>query len=386
MKFTLSPFFLLLLSYSIYAQMDTTVTAKDTISKAVTATPIDSIVSPRDGAITLKDTTANVVVAPHAIDSIAYSIDTTYALEDTFQQAAIDSNLISFVAYWEVGDSYDFKITKIKQAWKRGELSKNDSVQNMFNFKVIEATDSSYTIEWSCKENLMNNSEVPSDLLKRFAEYAPINLLYTTSEVGIFLELLNWKELGEAIQVMFSDLSESLKEEFPNNDTLTQYMEKSMQTILNIYSSKEGIEQVLLKELQYFHFPLGMAFQENDTIHYEELLPNMLGGDPIKADGKVYLTALDKSTKECVLKQDLALKSEDMKQVMLQYFGQTGLPEQEVKKMIAGAQINITDQNQYEYYYYPGIPIKIETVRETMIEIAGEKARNVETIIIELEY
>ena len=33
--------------------------------------------------------------------------------------AQTDSTNISFVAYWEEGDSYNYKITKSKQKWKK---------------------------------------------------------------------------------------------------------------------------------------------------------------------------------------------------------------------------------------------------------------------------
>ena len=36
-----------------------------------------------------------------------------------------DTSKIAFIAYWSVGDSYDFRITKIKKSWKSDELVKS---------------------------------------------------------------------------------------------------------------------------------------------------------------------------------------------------------------------------------------------------------------------
>ena len=67
-----------------------------------------------------------------------------------------DSTKLTFVAYWEVGDSYNFKISKSKKEWRDQELIKNDSSQYIANFKVLEATATSYTIQWSYTDQIVD--------------------------------------------------------------------------------------------------------------------------------------------------------------------------------------------------------------------------------------
>ena len=55
-----------------------------------------------------------------------------------FSQA--DTTKISFVAYWSVGDSYDFNVTKSTQQWKKNELTKDQKQNYKANFTVIDST------------------------------------------------------------------------------------------------------------------------------------------------------------------------------------------------------------------------------------------------------
>jgi hypothetical protein len=48
------------------------------------------------------------------------------------------------------------------------------------------------------------------------------------------------------------------------------------------------------------------------------------------------------------------------------------------------AKFDIKDNNRFEYYYHPGIPVKIETHRESIIDMANEKGKRVDQTIIEL--
>ena len=37
----------------------------------------------------------------------------------------IDSTKVAFISYWSIGDSYNFKVSKIKQQWTGGTLTKD---------------------------------------------------------------------------------------------------------------------------------------------------------------------------------------------------------------------------------------------------------------------
>lgn len=295
----------------------------------------------------------------------------------------IDSTKVAFVSYWSIGDSYDFKVSKIKQQWKEGLLTKDQKEDYIANFTVIDSTETSYTVNWSYKNDLGNTYEIPEELIDSFSKYELTEIKYKTSEVGDFLEVLNWKEVGEVMNSMFDDLIEIL-----GKDDKKKYkaLKTAMQPLKEIYSSQQGVEQLVVKELQYFHFPMGLEYDITEPLIYEDELPNMFGGKPIKANAKVYFEDVDFEEGFCVVKQEMSLDQNDTKEILKQVFKKMKLDNKGIKKALKTAVFKIEDRNVYEYYYYPGVPHRIETERESFIDINNEKSKRIDKIIIELIY
>lgn len=163
----------------------------------------------------------------------------------------MDTTKIAFVSYWFVGDSYNYRLSKIKELWKEGHLTKDQQQDYRAGFTVIDSTATSYTIKWTYENNLSKDLNIPAVLMDTFSTYKLTEIKYKTSALGVFLEILNWREVGELMNKMFDDLvtfwGEKDKEE---KERLALFLRPYKE----IYSSKQGIEQLVLKELQYIHF------------------------------------------------------------------------------------------------------------------------------------
>ena len=305
----------------------------------------------------------------------------TILLISTNLFSQIDTTKIAFVSYWSIGDSYNFKISKIKKQWKEGKLTKDQKQDYIANFKVIDSTENSYTINWSYENDLGNTYKIPEKLLDRFSKYKITEIKYKTSEVGYLIEILNWKEVGDTMNSMIVDIIEVLGDK---DEMKKDALKTALQPFKQIYSSKQGVEQLVLKELQYFHFPMGLEYDITEPLLYDDELTNMLGGRPIKAKAKLYFENVDFEESFCVIKQELSLDPKDTKDLLKQFFKQMKLGNKEMKKALETAVLQIEDKNVYEYYYNPGIPNRIETIRETIIDIDKEKVKNIDKTIIEL--
>jgi hypothetical protein len=295
----------------------------------------------------------------------------------------IDSTKISFVSYWSIGDSYDFKVTKINQQWKEGELTKDQKQEYIANFTVIDSTENSYTISWSYENDLGNTYKIPEELMEKFSKYKLTEIKYKTSEVGDFLEILNWKEVGEIMNNMFDDLIEVLGK---NDEKKQNALTTAMQPFKQIYSSKQGVEQLVIKELQYFHFPMGLEYDITEPIYYDDEVANMFGGKPIKAKAKLYFENVDFEESFCVVKQEMSLDPNDAKEMLKQAFEQMKIGDKGMEEALKTAIFQIEDKNVYEYYFYPGIPHRIETIRESNFQNAKEQIKRIDKTIIELIY
>lgn len=295
----------------------------------------------------------------------------------------IDTTKIAFVSYWSIGDSYDFKVTKINQQWKEGKLTKDQKQEYIANFTVIDSTENSYTINWSYENDLGSTYNIPEKLLDKFSKYKLTTIKYKTSEVGDLLEILNWKEVGEIMNNMFDDIIEVLGK---NDKKKQDVLKTAMQPFKQIYSSKQGVEQLVLKELQYFHFPMGLEYDITEPLFYEEELPNMFGGKPIKAKAKLYFENVDFEESFCVITQEMSLDPNDTKEMLKQVFEQMKLGDTGMEEALKTAIFQIEDKNVYEYYFNPGIPHRIETIRESIIDIDKEKGKRIDKTVIELIY
>lgn len=294
-----------------------------------------------------------------------------------------DSTKVAFVSYWSVGDSYDFKISKITKKWDKDNQEKEDREEYVANFTVIDSTDDSYTIRWKYENELKNTYQIPDELAEKFSKYSVTEIIYKTSEVGDFVEVVNWKEISKSMNGMFNDMISVLGQK---DKKLKKFLEERFEPMKEMYSSKEGIEGLVLKELQYFHYPMGVEFDYSEPLLYDDEIPNLLGGGLIKAKGKLTISSVDHEEGFCIMKQELNLDPEDTKKLILDVFKTLKIEGEEADKMLKTAVFTINDNNVFEYYFYPGIPHRIETLREMNVDINDTKMKRTDQVIIELLY
>lgn len=312
-----------------------------------------------------------------------FTILITLILSHTFLFSQTDSTKVSFIAYWSVGDIYEYKVSKIKQQYKEGKLTKDNKSEYTALFEVLDSTDTSYTISWKYENDLGNNFKIPEELLEKFSEYKFTEIKYKTSETGEFQEILNWKEVSQLLNNMIDDIVTVIGEK---DKKVKKVLKKTFKAIKSLYATKQGIEQLVLKELQYFHYPLGYELNTQETLTYIDELPNMFGGNPIKADGKLYFESVDEEDGFCIFKQELDLDPKGSIEMLKLVLKKLGISDDKFKEALKTSKFEIKDRNTYEYYYYPGLPHKIETERVSIIDINNEKGRRIDKTIIELQY
>ncbi len=296
--------------------------------------------------------------------------------------AQVDTTKVAFVSYWSIGDSLSYKITKTKQTWKDGQMTKDQSGSYVAIFKVIESTDSSYTISWTFESDFFKNSGFPQGVSDLLAKYSITEIKYKTSEFGDFLEIINWQDVSQKMVRMFDDMTNLLISDGSADRAVVEQTLKPMRQTL---TSQQGIEQMVMGELMYFHFPMGAQFDKADTLVYDDEIPTLLGGKPVKAIGQIYFEEVDFEEGYCRFKQKLSLDPGETKDLLMRFVKQLAPEEQEdFDEQLNNMVFEINDNNTFEYFFDPGFPLRIEIEREFVFESEREKQKTIERTVIEL--
>lgn len=292
-------------------------------------------------------------------------------------KAQESTETIPFVAYWNKGDSHQFRVTKTLKQWRQDSLERNERSTYLATFTVMDSTPDSYTVRWTYDAGIFLP---PGTDRKGLGEFQKGEVIYRTDELGIFEEILNWEELSAKVGESYSRMANELE----NQDEEKQVMiDEYRENILSILQSKESIEKIMFKELQVFHMPLGLEYQREDTVRYREELPNLLGGNPIGADAMMYLENVDLENEFCTMVVSMKLDQADVK-AMIDQLLQAMVTNSADPKELGEVRIEINDLNRFSYWYYPGIPKKIDTRRESVLAMAGDNRRRLETLSIEI--
>jgi len=309
-------------------------------------------------------------------------VNATYAQTDstTINVIEADTATIPFVTYWSIGDSFRYRITKEEERWKNNEQVKLDSSSFESTMTVVDSTSAGYLISWTYETNLTDDFGVPDALSEKLSKYDVQQIHYRISEVGEFVGIEDWETLATMMDSMFIDVIDVLATDNPESK---ESIAEIMQPIRAAYTSKEGLESVVFQELSLLHFAFGAEFLEDEAFEYEEMLPNLLGGDPLRGVGKISVDSVDFDENYCRLIQEMKLNEEDTKNMLTSFFKKINTKGEDIDMMMEKSKIEITDYNIYEYYYFPGVPILIETKREAFFNINGEGGKRIDKRKIE---
>ena len=201
----------------------------------------------------------------------------------SFGQNVVTDTSATLITYWSEGETQTLHISQSKSKFKKGTLISEEASSYTAQIKVLEETETSYTIQWTYKNISALKSKDPFS--KRIAKMTEgLKVIYKTDEVGIFSGIVN---LTEIQQYMNTSLDVIISE-YENNPDLAP----AMNQVRAIFSSKEAIEQLVIRDIQLYHSVYGSEYILNEEYSGETLLPNVLGGDPFPAIITVEMTKL----------------------------------------------------------------------------------------------
>ncbi len=228
-------------------------------------------------------------------------------------QNKFNDTTAQIVAYWQKGDKKLLHFKKIKEKKDERE-SKIDSIEYSATIEILEETKDSYTIKWQYNRYAIN--EFVQQLFSDYKQLGkPLNIIYKTNETGGFQEVINLNEIEIYLEETFEFVETLLSrgKEIKNINDVKEAM-KQLKTAL---SSRTGIENVILREIQFFHTFFGGEYSLNEKPAANIELPNTFGGDPFKARIQVELQEINKKENYFILEMQQFVDREQSKQIII---------------------------------------------------------------------
>ncbi len=191
----------------------------------------------------------------------------------------------ALVAYWQEGEQQVYKRTQIRKEWKNGEVSREEERSLWVSFTILEESSQHYLVRYQIDSLAPAHGETLLSESDRLAEMISSQLVYefTTDETGEFQELKNWKEIRDKSSTVLDAV-------FASNEGLSSKEKNAAKALFKqMMGSQEQVAGILNKELTSLFQFYGYLYPVDDTLRFEDQLPNPFGGDPFPASSALIL-------------------------------------------------------------------------------------------------
>lgn len=201
-------------------------------------------------------------------------------------QINMEDSTVQAIMYWDMNESYNYRITQSTLEEKGGNITKNDSIAYDVKVSIIDSTATSYTIKWEFSNYYAKGLNLMPQLKKLLEEK---KFIYKTNELGEFEELVNWEEIRDNLLETTKETTKALlanKSQAIDEATLN----KVLKATEGLLSSKEYIENKAIEPVQIFHTFMGGAYQLGEMLESEIEVPNVINPQkPLIAQAAVWL-------------------------------------------------------------------------------------------------
>lgn len=290
---------------------------------------------------------------------------------------------VFFIPNWQKGEKHTYSISEIKEktsSTDKGQTTEtvsSDTNTYIAHFEVIDITNESYRIKMSYENNvdeIINELNIDDIHITIPEEYKEVDVIYTCDLNGVYQQIENVDEIQKNMKLLLDSILRPIAKE---NPLLLQIFGK----IAQLYSTPEAIQTTAFKELQMFHFLYSYELVEDMMYPYDELLPNILTGEPLHATSIVYIDTINTEQSLCSVKRISSINEKDAKNMVKAYCNLLNA-NKAVKKYLKKMKIEIFDNYTWDYSTLLHMPLNVDTKRYTTVTIGNEISTTLEELQI----
>jgi hypothetical protein len=226
-----------------------------------------------------------------------------------FGQINMSDSTAQVVGYWDLNESLTYIISNQKFQIQEGDTLSSEFEMYEVDITVIDSTADSYTIKWHYRDYYLESDD---EIRKRLASIlSDIDVIIRTSELGAFIEVVNWEEIRNYIMIGTSIMKEEYKD--------TPNMDKVIEQVENLYQTKEGIERATILEILQFYFFHGVKYKLSEKYTSNIKSPNLLGGEPFNAQITLWLDEINPDENNSVFHMHQIVDSTELTNATFEY-------------------------------------------------------------------
>ncbi|MBW8331837.1 MAG: hypothetical protein K0M40_07445 [Prolixibacteraceae bacterium] len=226
-----------------------------------------------------------------------------------FGQINMTDSTAQVIGYWDKNEKQSYIVTQEKYKIKDSDTTSRDFYKYAVDITIVDSTANSYTIDWFYKDYEIQSENA---LIQKLASITnDMNVRIRTNELGVFQEVINWKDVRDYILKGTRLLKKETKD-IPNMDNFMNQLE-------GMYSTKESIELGAVKEMQQFYTFHGAKYEYGNEYNADMKVASLYGGEPFDTKMTVWLDELNPDDNNFIIRMNQTVNAEQLTNATFDY-------------------------------------------------------------------
>lgn len=226
-----------------------------------------------------------------------------------YGQINMNDSTAQVIGYWDNNEKQSYIVTQEEYKIKDSDTTSREFYKYAVDITIVDSTADSYIIEWFYKDYEIKSENPLIQKLTSIIEDMSIRI--RTNELGVFQEVINWKDVKEYILKGTRLLKKETKD-IPNMDNVIKQLEE-------LYSTKESIELAAVKEMQQFYTFHGAKYEYGEEYNAVMKVANLYGGEPFDTKVTVWLDELKPDDNNFIIRMKQSVDSEQLTKATFDY-------------------------------------------------------------------
>lgn len=226
-----------------------------------------------------------------------------------FGQINMTDSTAQVIGYWDKNEKQSYIVTQEKYKIKDSDTTSRDFYKYAVDITIVDSTANSYIIDWFYKDYEIQSENA---LIQKLASVTnDMNVRVRTNELGVFQEVINWKDVRDYILKGTRLLKKETKD-IPNMDDFIKQLE-------GMYSTKESIELGAVKEMQQFYTFHGAKYEYGNEYNADVKVASLYGGEPFDTKMTVWLDELNPDDNNFIIRMNQTVNAEQLTNATFDY-------------------------------------------------------------------